>query len=187
VSQVKRQDAPGSLELVREFVNTLDLEQGTDLLQTAAGLRAWLAERGLITGAAAVDRASWQEAVRVREALRGLARMNSGGAAEAAALDALEQLAREAGVGLRFTSEGSMGIAARAADSVRAALGGLLAAVGTAGMNGTWQRLKICPAQDCQWAFYDHSKNRSGRWCQMAECGNRAKGRSFRTRHSDIG
>jgi predicted RNA-binding Zn ribbon-like protein len=30
--------------------------------------------------------------------------------------------------------------------------------------------------------FYDRSKNRSGRWCVMAECGNRAKVRAYRER-----
>ena len=35
---------------------------------------------------------------------------------------------------------------------------------------------------DCRWAFYDGSKNRSGRWCDMASCGNRMKARAFRER-----
>jgi len=49
---------------------------------------------------------------------------------------------------------------------------------------GTWSRLKVCPADDCQWAFYDHSKNRSGTWCSMKVCGNRAKVRRYRERRS---
>jgi predicted RNA-binding Zn ribbon-like protein len=32
------------------------------------------------------------------------------------------------------------------------------------------------------WAFYDRSKNRSGHWCSMRVCGNRAKARQFRER-----
>ncbi|MGH2778535.1 MAG: CGNR zinc finger domain-containing protein, partial [Actinomycetota bacterium] len=32
-------------------------------------------------------------------------------------------------------------------------------------------------------AFYDHSKNRSGKWCTMRVCGNRAKTRAYRERH----
>jgi predicted RNA-binding Zn ribbon-like protein len=42
--------------------------------------------------------------------------------------------------------------------------------------------MRVCPNPDCRWMFYDHSKNRSGRWCQMAECGNRAKVRAYRER-----
>jgi predicted RNA-binding Zn ribbon-like protein len=48
---------------------------------------------------------------------------------------------------------------------------------------GTWERLKVCPAHDCLWAFYDSSRNRSGHWCSMKVCGNRAKARSYRERH----
>ena len=38
--------APNQLDLVIDFVNTLDLEQGTDVLATADGLASWLSERG---------------------------------------------------------------------------------------------------------------------------------------------
>ena len=49
-------------------------------------------------------------------------------------------------------------------------------------VEGTWHRLKACPNPDCEWAFYDRSRNRSSRWCVMSECGNRAKARTFRER-----
>jgi putative transposase len=49
-------------------------------------------------------------------------------------------------------------------------------------LEGTWERLKACPRHDCFWAFYDHSKNRSGRWCRMEDCGNIEKARAFRER-----
>jgi len=51
-------------------------------------------------------------------------------------------------------------------------------------MDGTWARVKACVADDCQWAFYDSSRNRSGRWCDMAVCGNREKVRTYRSRQS---
>ncbi|MCG3040358.1 CGNR zinc finger domain-containing protein [Streptomyces sp. S1A] len=66
---------------------------------------------------------------------------------------------------------------------VTGALGRCLAIAGRAAFDGTWRRLKVCPSEGCQWAFYDHSKNRSGTWCQMAECGNRAKVNAYRARH----
>jgi predicted RNA-binding Zn ribbon-like protein len=58
----------------------------------------------------------------------------------------------------------------------------IVAIVYEAMVDGTWERLKVCPADDCQWAFYDESKNRSGTWCDMAVCGNRAKVRAYRER-----
>jgi len=48
--------------------------------------------------------------------------------------------------------------------------------------DGTWERLKVCLADDCQWAYYDRSRNRSSVWCDMQVCGNRQKVRAFRAR-----
>ena len=39
----------------------------------------------------------------------------------------------------------------------------------------SWTRQ--CASDDCDWLFVDTSRNRSRRWCDMAECGNRAKAR----------
>jgi predicted RNA-binding Zn ribbon-like protein len=58
----------------------------------------------------------------------------------------------------------------------------LLAVIARAQADGTWERMKACAAEDCRWAFYDRSRNRSRTWCSMAECGNRAKARSYRAR-----
>jgi predicted RNA-binding Zn ribbon-like protein len=38
-------------------------------------------------------------------------------------------------------------------------------------------RVKECATDNCNWLFLDASKNRSRRWCEMQECGNRAKAR----------
>jgi predicted RNA-binding Zn ribbon-like protein len=59
----------------------------------------------------------------------------------------------------------------------------VLAIVAEAMAEGTWSRLKACREHSCEWAFYDRSRNRSGVWCSMEGCGNRAKARAFRERH----
>lgn len=41
------------------------------------------------------------------------------------------------------------------------------------------ERVKECAADTCNWLFLDMSRNRSRRWCDMKECGNRAKARRF--------
>lgn len=46
-------------------------------------------------------------------------------------------------------------------------------------------RLKACDDENCAWLFVDASKNRSRRWCDMSDCGNRAKVRRFRQRKAD--
>ena len=38
-------------------------------------------------------------------------------------------------------------------------------------------RVKECATDNCNWLFVDASKNKSRRWCEMKECGNRAKAR----------
>lgn len=39
------------------------------------------------------------------------------------------------------------------------------------------ERVKECGSDNCNWLFLDTSKNRSRRWCDMKDCGNRAKAR----------
>ena len=46
----------------------------------------------------------------------------------------------------------------------------------------SWPRFKACHALDCGWVFLDGSRNLSRRWCDMGDCGNRAKGAAFRAR-----
>jgi predicted RNA-binding Zn ribbon-like protein len=38
-------------------------------------------------------------------------------------------------------------------------------------------RVKECGTDNCNWLFLDASKNKSRRWCEMRECGNREKAR----------
>jgi len=65
-----------------------------------------------------------------------------------------------------------------ALDVAAATVAALLRATGRPG----WSRVKACRGDDCRWVFVDGSRNRSRRWCAMAECGNRAKVAAFRSR-----
>jgi hypothetical protein len=53
-------------------------------------------------------------------------------------------------------------------------------------VNGTWLRMRACP--DCQWVFYDTSRNAQRTWCSMTAaggargCGSIAKTRAYRQR-----
>ena len=40
-------------------------------------------------------------------------------------------------------------------------------------------RIKECASTTCEWVFLDRSRNHSRRWCDMSDCGNRAKARRF--------
>jgi predicted RNA-binding Zn ribbon-like protein len=43
-------------------------------------------------------------------------------------------------------------------------------------------RVRECADDSCGWLFLDLSRNASRRWCDMADCGNRAKARRYRER-----
>jgi predicted RNA-binding Zn ribbon-like protein len=185
--------APGDLATVQAFVNTLDIEQGTDALTTPADLDRWLRHAAL-TGAAD-DGACQQDlpgprelatAVELREALRGVLRSH---AAHSDAAQAAARVARVAAT-LRagFDADQAGRIVVVPADTgVRAALTRLLLIGAEAATAGTWQRLKVCSADDCQWAFYDRSPTHSGCWCSMQICGSRAKSRAYRRRAAGTG
>jgi predicted RNA-binding Zn ribbon-like protein len=44
-------------------------------------------------------------------------------------------------------------------------------------VEGELERVKRCGSETCAWLFVDLSRNRSRRWCDMKDCGNRAKAR----------
>jgi predicted RNA-binding Zn ribbon-like protein len=178
----KRQEAPGELEQVRAFVNTADLEQGEEALETPGALSAWLADHDLLEGPTRATRADLRAALEVREALRELLLAHADGAPTAKASATLDAAARRAHLGVRFDADG--GHLAPAAGGVPGAIGRLLAMVQRAMAAGTWDRLKACRQDTCRWAFYDNTKNRSGVWCNMGACGNRAKARAYRERQA---
>ncbi len=45
-------------------------------------------------------------------------------------------------------------------------------------------RVRECGNDECNWLFVDASRNRSRRWCDMRECGNRAKARRHYARQA---
>jgi len=48
--------------------------------------------------------------------------------------------------------------------------------------SGEHDRIKECASTTCEWVFLDRSRNGSRRWCDMSDCGNRAKARRFQAK-----
>jgi predicted RNA-binding Zn ribbon-like protein len=174
--------APGELELVRAFINTWDADEDVESVPGPAELRDWLVEHDLLDAGARVTAAEHRHAIEVREALRAVLLANAGLDLDPSAAPVLDEAARRARLGVRFDPDGRVRTEPEAG-GVAGALGRLLAIVAAAQDEGTWTRLKACLADDCQWAFYDRSRNRSAVWCDMRVCGNRQKVRSYRERH----
>jgi predicted RNA-binding Zn ribbon-like protein len=173
--------APGALGLVQEFINTLDLDSGTDDLCDPPALASWMSARELAPRRSTAAAGEVAVAHDVRDGLRALCLVHSGEPVERDAVARLDARAHDLPLRVAFDREDSPRLEA-ATGGVLGALGRLLAIVEQARVEGTWERLKICRDDACQWAFYDSSRNRSGTWCSMAVCGNRAKARAYRQR-----
>ena len=178
-----RKEAPGDLAVVRAFVNTLEVDTGLDQLATPDDLVAWLAAHDLLAPGVTARPGDVRRAALFREALRDLLLSNNDGRAVAQdAARTLDDVAARARMRLRVDDSGLARLEAEG-KSVDAALGRLLITVYRAMENDTWPRLKACRSDTCRWAFYDHSKNRSGHWCSMESCGAQHKSREYRARH----
>jgi predicted RNA-binding Zn ribbon-like protein len=153
-----------------------------DELADVSGVRAWWRE---LTGEAARELGDEDDVEllrRARSVIRALALRNNGVDAQvdAAALEALAALP------LRFTvTAGPDLVIGAESNPIRDLTARTLAALLRTSADLGWTRVKACPGPDCGWVFHDRSRNGSRRWCDMAECGNRAKGAAFRARHRD--
>src|SRR5579875_3579703 len=156
-------DRDQQLDLVCEYVNTLDLETGVDRLGTPDELATWFSEQGLVDDLVEPSAPEHAEALAVREAS-----------------STLEAAARRARLAVRF-ERGRPGLAPEAGGAA-AAVGRLVATVAELAASEEWARLKACRDAHCRAAFVDRSRNRSRAWCSMDVCGNREKARSFRAR-----
>ncbi|MGZ6675099.1 MAG: CGNR zinc finger domain-containing protein [Solirubrobacteraceae bacterium] len=168
------------IEIVRDFVNTYELEADDEQLATPAALIAWLRDHGL--GEPQAGPSDLKRALELREALRAMLLHHNGHGLDPQAPHVLDAAAERARLSVCVGEDGAVRLEPRAG-GVDGALGRLLAAVADAERDGSWSRLKVCAADSCRWAFYDASRNRSGTWCDMKVCGNREKVRSFRARH----
>jgi predicted RNA-binding Zn ribbon-like protein len=188
-----RAPAPGPLALVQAFLNThydlgapheagdgrRDDRHGAEVWHSPDAYAEWLRARGLIADPATVDADELQRAIRARDALRALISGEDDGA-----WAALADAGQGAPVEVRFTAAGP---AFAPNGSAASAVGLVLAHAAQAMSDGSWERLKICPGRDCGWAFFDHSRNGSGRWCSMSICGGREKARAhYRRSRGDL-
>jgi predicted RNA-binding Zn ribbon-like protein len=177
----EREPAPEPLELVRQFVNTFDVESGREVFADAASVQAWFRERDLLGSGVRLKPADVRRVIELREAIRALLLANNGVPLESEAVDVLNAVAERTPLEARFDASGTIGVTGRSA-GIDGALGQILAVVVQSVADDTWSRLKACRDHECHWAFYDHSRNRSGQWCVMAVCGNRNKARTYRKR-----
>jgi len=169
--------APMPLLRVQGFINTRDVDDGSDLLEDPVTARRWLTEAELLNDTAELTDAQAQLARDVREAIRSLIEDDPD-----SRVGALRDLATAHRARLCVADDGTIGLENARHDGLGDGLFELLLIIYRAQQDGSWSRLKVCGNPDCRWAFFDRSRNQQGSWCNMAVCGNRLKNRELRAR-----
>jgi len=175
--------APGELELVRSFVSLHDHTPASpdSLPPSPASIGWWLRSQGLVPERAELDHDDLRWAAEVLEALRTKVFENMGAPPDDRAFATLNDAAHAVGLVPCFGC-GDGDTFHSSATGVRGAIGRLLGVAFLAERDGSWARFKECSSPTCRAVFWDRSKNHSGRWCSMSQCGNRAKVRAYRQR-----
>jgi predicted RNA-binding Zn ribbon-like protein len=173
----EREPAPGGLALVQDFVNSAELPGGWDELADIDKAVTWLRAHDLEF---TPDETQRRRIVDTRENLRILLGVNCGLPLPQAAATRLSKLLDAASVHPVVGTDGvHLAATSRGVDGFLATI---LTALVESTVDGSLRRLKVCRADDCQWAFYDNSKNGCGAWCSMRGCGSRAKAKRYRMR-----
>jgi predicted RNA-binding Zn ribbon-like protein len=182
----KDNSAPGVLEFLRGFVNSLDPDRPQDDPFRGRELAgAWLRSQSIEV---AIRDDELEPARELRELLRGAMLEHTEGEPGHAGAALLRRL-DGAAVRISFVRGDQLAIVPLPGGGYDALRGVVAGAVYEAQLRGTWPRLKACRKHACHFAFYDRSKNGSGAWCSMEGCGNRVKAERRRAReraiHSD--
>lgn len=167
---------PAHVELLVAYANSVDHDEGTDDLTSPDELSDWLVAHGLLHPGARATSADLDLALRLRDALHLALVGNHDGTPD---LTALESIGPELPLQVRQV-RGRPGLAPLL-DGVPGALSEIQVAVTDAVSADTWGRLKICSSDECAWAFFDATKNRSRTYCEWG-CGNKIKSRNYRAR-----
>jgi len=173
---------PPAARLLRELANTVDLDDGTDVLTTCTELTEFLHGESLLVRRTRASDDELALARRLRSGLREAFALNHADVRRS--VPDLDAVLAELPIRLHW-GLGSPALVATSS-GVSGALTQFAIAVTETLTDGSWSRLKICPDEDCAVAYYDASKNRSKNWCGVS-CGNRAKTRAYRARQKSAG
>lgn len=182
VDDLPRPDVPRTVGIVRDFVNTTDHETQTDVLTTPSELVHYLLQEGLLPSAKRATAADLALARQLRAGLRRALEHHHDGTT--GAVPGLPEALRALPVALEWQDD--VPVLRPGGSGVRAALATIGVAAHEATRDGLWWRLKICSSDECEWAYFDHSKNRSRSWCEYG-CGNKMKTRAYRARQRAAG
>ena len=174
--------APEPLLAIQALANSQASEDDPEQLVDATRSREWLTGFGLLTPGGEVSEEGRKQLVELRRCVRTLIDANMTGDQDEAASAELARIAARHPVPVHVGADGTIDVDLEPAASVDTLIAQMIGIVLRAQIDGSWERLKICAADSCRWAFFDVSKNRGGHWCSMEVCGNREKNRAYRER-----
>ena len=179
-----RPKAPGRLELLQRFVNTWnhDLPPDWDRLGTRQKAQAWLRRHRLVGPRTRISTADATRLRELREAIRSLVVANPDGRIDTASAATLRTASPTSELVVTIDEKGRTRLEANQ-PGVDGAVAILFGIVHEAQLTGAWARFKAC--RQCEYAFFDRSKNRAATWCAMSICGNRTKNRAHYRRHRE--
>jgi hypothetical protein len=134
----RRLAASGDLELIRDFINTLDVLPDTGKIGDPASLASWLAEHGLVPTQPTLTEEDLEHARSRREALRGLLLANAGFPLAPEAAEAFDDAVGSARFLVRANEAGRLELLPTDAGELEDAVGGLASIVLAAQQGETW-------------------------------------------------
>lgn len=150
-----------------------------DLLRTPGDLADWLRAAALLDRVAECDAATFERAIRLREAAYRLAVATARGEALP---DADRKLVNEIAKGelplLTLRPDGTLRRSGPPATALTAVARDAIELLGGPAT------VKECGRDACTRLYVDTSRGGTRRWCDMTICGNRVKSAAFRARHT---
>ncbi|GAA4711263.1 Conserved protein containing a Zn-ribbon-like motif, possibly RNA-binding [Promicromonospora umidemergens] len=172
--------------LATSFTGTLTERRGdaVERIPTPQRLIDWLAEYGL-----AVDSCTTAQLDLARELRESIHAAATAAAIQdalpASALHVINDRSAQGRAAAALTPEGERRWQLGSASPVEDALG-VIAADAISVIAGERDgRLALCASPTCQAAFFDTSRSRTRRWCDMNTCGNRQKKARFTANHRE--
>jgi predicted RNA-binding Zn ribbon-like protein/DNA-binding transcriptional regulator YdaS (Cro superfamily) len=162
--------APPAAQLIIDLVNTVEWQTDDETWISPHALATWLETR---TGAprAKLTDGDLTMARRIREGLREVLLTHGGHEPLSGAIAGVNAVLTQLPVHLRFADDGGIHVASGDASFLEP----VLTALDAVRADGSWDRVKACSRDSCRWAYWDASRNLSGRWCSMKGCGNYVK------------
>jgi predicted RNA-binding Zn ribbon-like protein len=179
-----------AIERLEAFANTFDRYNDEDALAVPEVGDQRLIAVGLLPAGAALGADDLAVLRRARELVRDLASANTAGRQhDPATIAELGEITAGGRLSVSLGATGSLQTRLEPAAGqtpIITVLSAVLASIHDAACTDTWRRVKACANTDCRWLFYDRSRSRTRRWCEMKACGNIVKARAYRLRHRGV-